>query len=71
MIIKAEREGDRPGRNIEQVAVNFCIPLRQLEIAGVVQRNINRIYRRLSIAMLQTPERIKRRGRVRIHKSIA
>ena len=71
MVIKANREGDRPGRNTEQVAVQFCIILRQFEIAGVVQININLVYRRLGIAMRYRPEGIKRRGRVRIRKSVA
>ena len=68
MVFGAERNADRSGRKIEQLAVNLGIPERQLKGASVMQVDKNPVIGRRRVSTPKAQERIKRRGRVRIQQ---
>ena len=69
VILTANREGDRPGGKIEEVAVNGEIAYRQLVFARVMQVNINLGSGRLGVVGVEIQERIKCSSWIRIQKS--
>src|SRR4029077_8452936 len=70
VVLESGREGDWPGGKIEQITIEMEIGQWQLELAGVMQCNINPANRGFSIATEESKERIKRCGWVRIQQRL-
>src|SRR6266550_5488921 len=70
VILTANREGDRPGRKIEEVAVVGEIAYRQLVFARVMQVDVNSAPGRLGVVGIEIQERIKCSSWIRIQKSV-
>ena len=70
IIFAANRERDRPGGKIEQVAVNGRIVNWQLIFAGILQVHIDPGSGRPCIMGIEIHEGIKRCGRIRIQQRV-
>ena len=70
-VLEPEREGDRPGGKIEQIAVDSEISQRQLKLAGVMQGNIDPANGGLAVATEESQEGIKRCSRIGIQQRFA
>src|SRR4029077_13018666 len=70
-MLEPDREGDRPGGKIEQIAIEMEIGQWQLKLAGAMQSNVDPAYCRLRVLTLESKEGIKRCGRARIQQHSA
>src|SRR5439155_24120348 len=71
VVIEPGRKGDWPGGKIEQIPIEMEISQWLLKLAGGMERNVEPAYCRLGVLTLESKERVKRCGRIRIQQRCA